>query len=374
VSFAPSSSGDQLGHILFVRENSLMAQPFDTKTAMISGEAFSVAEGIGPVPGNYSSFSVSDNGILLYWSLGFANNQIVLYDHSGNVLERISTPGPVSTPSLSPDEKTVAIARWFGGNRQLWLWDLAHKRDQPFTVDLSQNDSPVWSPNGDRIAYRSQKSGRQEIWLKATNGSGKDEMLKTDANSQFPSQWSTDSRFIVYNPQDQKTKLDIWYIPLEGDRKPLKFLGTDSNEAQGQISPDGKWMAYMSDKTGSREIYVASFPLGEGEQRISTAGGEEPRWHRNNGKELFYVAPDGKMMSVTVKAATGPKPTFEYEPPVILFDTRMAFATDTRAFQYDVSSDGKRFVVVTNASSTPSAVAPALPPITVVVNWSKNSK
>jgi eukaryotic-like serine/threonine-protein kinase len=371
VAFAPSKSASDSGHILFVRENNLMAQPFDSKTAQIFGEVFSVAEGI-PLLFNYRPFSVSENGILVYWTRGTigAANQIVWYDRNGKVLEPISTPGDVWTPSLSPDGKTVAFARYSGAYSDLWLRDLVHQVDQRFTTDRSRNDSPVWSPNGDRIAFRSTRSGQQEIWLKATNGSGKEEMLQTDAFPKFPGQWSPDGRSIVYSDNDPRTRIDIWYIPLEGDRKPVEFPHTNFDDAQGQISPDGKWMAYMSDKTGQREVYVAPFPSGEGELRISSAGGEQPRWRRD-GKELFYVAADGKMMLVTVKTAAGSKPAFDRDAPFPLFDARITSAPDTRAFQYDVSADGKRFLVVTSASSAPSTAAPALPPLNVVVNWSK---
>ena len=369
VAFAPSRPGSDSGHILFLRENNLMAQPFDAGSGQILGDVVPVAEGVFPLF-NYSPFSVSDNGILLYLSRGdgSATNQIVWYDRTGKILEPISTPGGVWTPSISPDEKTVAFAQYSGANSDLWFWDSAHKVPQRFTTDPFRNDAPVWSPQSDRIVFRSTRTGRQEIWLKAANGSGKDEMLATDTNNKFASQWSPDGRFIVYSDNAASTRVDIWYIALEGDRKPVKFLGANFNEAQGQISPDGKWMAYMSDKTNTREVYVTRFPSGEGEWRISTAGGEQPRWRRD-GKELFYVALDGKMMSVAVKATAGPKPAFDRETPAALFDTRIAVAPDTRAFQYDVTDDGKRFVVATNASSTLSPATPTLPPLTVVVNW-----
>jgi dipeptidyl aminopeptidase/acylaminoacyl peptidase len=167
------------------------------------------------------------------------------------------------------------------------LWDVARKIEQRLTADLSRNDSPVWSPDGRQIAFRSTRSGQQEIWLKAANGSGTDVMLSTDANTKFPSHWSRDGQFILYSDNAPATRIDLWYIPVEGDRTPVKFLQTPFNEAQGQLAPESRWMAYMSEKTGQREVDVAPFPTAEGETRISVAGGEQPIGQSGVTEECF---------------------------------------------------------------------------------------
>ena len=184
----------------------------------------------------------------------------------------------------------------------------------------------------------------------------------------MPDQWSRDGRFIVYSERDPKTNWDLWVLPVgqgaAGDRKPIPFLQTAFNELKAQLSPDSRWMAYTSDVSGpgQREVYVRPFPAAEGEWRISTAGGEQPRW-RGDGKELFFVGADGKMNAVTVKAAAGPRPSFEAGAPVPLFETHIGEGSGNVAFQYDVTADGKRFVVATNTA------AAVTPPLTVVVNW-----
>ena len=186
----------------------------------------------------------------------------------------------------------------------------------------------------------------------------------------MPDQWSRDGRFIVYSENDPKTKQDLWVLPAgEGvprDRQPIPFLQTEFNELKGQLSPDSHWMAYTTDESGQREVYVRPFPASDGKWRISTAGGEQPRW-RGDGKELFFVGADGTMTAVAVKAATGPTSSFEAGTPVPLFETHIGEGSGNVAFQYDVTADGKRFAVAT----CPPATAPSL---TVVVNWNAGLK
>jgi hypothetical protein len=186
-----------------------------------------------------------------------------------------------------------------------------------------------------------------------------------NGNFKGPTQWSRDGRFIVYWEQDPKTKSDLWVLPMEGpqkERKPVPFLQTEFTELSGQLSPDSHWMAYNSDQSGRFEVYVRPYPRAEGQWTISVAGGVQPRW-RGDGKELFFFAADGKMMAVPLKAAAGPKPTFEAGAPVTLFDAHTTPRRDR--FDYDVIADGKRFLTVTTSSPAP----PPSPPLNVVVNW-----
>jgi hypothetical protein len=173
----------------------------------------------------------------------------------------------------------------------------------------------------------------------------------------------------VYGENDPKTKRDIWVLPLQGGtvRKPIRFLHSEYNEIFGQLSPDSHWMSYTADNSGRRQVYVRDFPAGDDETAISIAGGEQPRW-RGDGKELFFVGADGKMMSVGVSAITGPKLSFRAEAPEPLFDAHM-LPTTTPQFEYDVSPDGKRFLI--NSISGSSASAPYL---NVVVNWDADLK
>jgi len=167
--------------------------------------------------------------------------------------------------------------------------------------------------------------------------------------------------------------LNLWYLPLgegSGDRKPIRFLQTQYSVGQGQISPDGHWMAYSSDVAGQLDVYVRPFPAGEGEWRISRTGAQQPRW-RGDGKELFFVGADGKMIAVEVRPMPGPKPGFDWGTLVPLFDTHIASTTFTSAFQYDVTKNGKRFLIAVAGNNVSGSTHP---PLNVVVNWNAGLK
>jgi Tol biopolymer transport system component len=358
-----------------------MAQRFNAGSLQLVGEAFPVAEGVrtNSVTPVFTPVSASENGTLLYWGGASGNSdgpsQMVWYDRAGKLLDPVSAPGRVQSISLSPDEKSAAFSRITGATADVWLIDLLRGTDRRFTSDPSQNLMANWSPKGDRIVFRSNRAGHPgDLFLKRVNGSEPEELLLSTPNSKTVTQWSRDGRFIVYYELDPKTQRDIWVLPVSDDvgrikPQPLLFLQTTSNELQGQLSPDNHWMAYTSDDSGEQEVWVRPFPPSDGLWRISTAGGAMPRWSAD-GKELFYVAGDGKMTAVQIiRASAGPgaKSSFEFGPPVALFD--MHSQRPARGFNimtYDVTADGKRFLV--NAGATVS-LSSAAPPLTVVMNW-----
>jgi serine/threonine protein kinase len=371
--FAPPARGGRAGHILFVRESILMGAAFDGATAQVSGDVFPIPEGVSLITNvdNYAPVTLSENGVLLY-ETGGANlrtNQFGWYDRSGKSLGPVGAPGDVWNPAISPDEKSVVFRRTTGNRNDLWLRDLSRGTETRFTSDPSGNVAPFWSPQGDRIVFASNRRGASNLYQKAASGSGQDELLLPNSVGDLPEQWSRDGRFIVYAEFVPKTKADLWVLPTEGatgDRKPIAFLRTEFNELFGQLSPDSRWMAFTSDRSGRREVYVRPFPPGEGEWTISIAGGEQPRW-RGDGKELFFMAMDGKMMAVPVKAAAGVKPSFEAGTPVALFDAHIAHSGGG---EYDVTADGKRFLI----NTTSGAGAASSPPLTVVTNWNAGAK
>jgi Tol biopolymer transport system component len=377
-AFAPPSSGSHTGHLLFLRENNLMAQPLDAGSAQLAGEVFPVAENVGSPQNNFAPVSVSDNGVLLYWTGGVGggsgNNQIVWYDRTGRKIETLGTSSNALMPAISPDEKIIAFSRG-AANRDIWLRDLGRNNERRLTTDGSNNVFPFWSPKtGDRIVFASNRGGHSgDLYLRASNGSGQDEPLLSTPNGKIVDQWSRDGRFIVYSETEPKTKGDLWYLEVDkagGDRKPAPFLHSEFNEVQGQLSPDSRWMAYTSDVSGQREVYVQPFPSPDNELRISTAGGEQPRWSSDR-KELFYLAADGKITVVAVTITAGPKPSLKAGAPMALFDAHIAVTTNI--FNYDVTRDSRRFLVVANAG-TVSYAAPSTPPLTVRVNWNPASK
>jgi Tol biopolymer transport system component len=382
ILFAPSFPRSSFGHLLFIRENTLMAQPFDGISGQLSGSVFPVAEGVtaSPALGSLMPVTVSEGGMLLYaGSLRFESFRMVWYDRAGKVLAPVGAPGVVFTPAISPDAKTIAYGRVASGGAavaDIWLRDLSRGIETRFTADPSGNYAPIWSPGGDTIVWVSSQRGGLNLYKKPANGSRKDEALLTPipvvfpiTSNRAPYQWSKDGRFIVYSEAASNGKLDLWVLPVgPGDRKPFAFLKSGFEELHGQLSPDSRWMAYASDETGRREVYVRPFPSGDGWWRISSDGGDQPRW-RSDGKELFYVAADGKMMAASVRAVPGVKPSLEPAKPVALFDSHIIKSPGTSGvFQYDVTTDGKQFLVVTNN------VAATTPPLTVVVNWSVGLK
>jgi eukaryotic-like serine/threonine-protein kinase len=394
--FASSTPGERTGHLLFVRENTLMSAPFDPVSAQISGDVVPVSDGVSlsSVTGAYLPATVSDNGVLLYAVTGSAGGQSQFgwFDRAGKSLGPVGMPGNVLYPAISPDEKSVVFGRASSGGSDLWIRDLSRGTETRFTSDASTKITPFWSPQGDRIVFGSNRTGVFNLHQKAAGGSGQDEALLPNRVVDIPSQWSRDGRFIVYHEVDPKTKRDLWVLPTEGaaldrkaDRKPIPFLRTETDELLGQLSPDSHWMAFTSDRSGKREVYVRPFHFpegaGEGEWIISLAGGEMPRW-RGDGKELFFEAADGKMMAVPVKAVTPleqrAKPSFEAGAPVPLFDAHMFHSTADTAFEYDVTADGKRFLINTitgsGAGSGGGPGAASAPPLTVVTNWQAELK
>jgi Tol biopolymer transport system component len=370
-TFAPAQ-GERGGHLLFVREGALMALPFDAASAQAAGDVFPVTEGVSLAANTTSAYApvtVSQNGVLLYATGGvLGTNQMGWYDRAGKPLGAVSLPGAVYDPAISPDEKSVAFRRLnLGSTSDLWVRDLSRLTETPFTGDPSFNAVPQWSPHGDRIVFSSnRKNGVYNLYQKTANGSGQDELLLNNMLNDVAYQWSRDGRFIVYYQAESKTKVDLWVLPMDGvagDRKPIPFLQTEANDLFGQLSPDSHWMAFTSDRSGRREVYVRPFPPGEGEWPISIAGGEAPRW-RADGKEMYFEAADGKMMSVAIKAVPGPKAVFEAGAPVAMFDAHMARSTAGQAYAYDVTADGKRFLINTVDGGAGSA-----PPLTVVTNW-----
>jgi hypothetical protein len=251
----------------------------------------------------------------------------------------------------------------------LWVRDLSRGTETKLTSDPSNNLAPFWSPTGDRLVYTSSRSGGVlNLYQKSAHGSGQDELLWPNRINDISSQWSRDGRFLVYFEVDPKNKRDLWVLPVESasaDRKPIPFLRTEFDELFGQLSPDSHWMAFTSDRSGRREVYVRPFPPSEGEWPISIAGGQAPRW-RADGNELFFEAANGTMMAVPVKAAAGPPASFDAGAPVALFEAHMVHNGNDSQLQYDVTADGKRFLV--NTAGSPTATSPR--PLSVVVNWS----
>jgi Tol biopolymer transport system component len=284
----------------------------------------------------------------------------VWFDRDGKPLGQVGAPGPVSAFAISPDGGTVAEERSdpHFGTYDLWLHDLARGAASRFTFDPKTDFLPVWSPDGSRIAFGSNRDGPVNLYQKAASGAEEEDVLLQSPQNKRPTDWSRDGRFLIFDKVDSKTKLDIWVLPLSVGRspvpgKPFPFLRTEFNEQDAKLSPDGRWLVYVSDETGRHEIYAQTFPTPGGKYQVSTGGGIRPAWSRD-GKELFYITADRKLTAIQVK--TGAK--FEAGAAKPLLDV----GPDAGGF-FDISPDGRRFLL------NKTVEEPTAPLLTVVVNW-----
>ena len=354
------------GYLLYQRETTLMAQPFDAKRLETVGEAFPLAEQVQQGVGNVTAgfFSVSENGILAYLA-GNENgsSQLTWFDRSGKQLGVLGDQAVYSSVRLSPDGKraTVNVIDPQSGRPDIWLYEVARNRRTRFTFDPAQERLLAWSPDGSSIAFSSNRKGHFDIYQKASSGAGNEELLMESNFDKQPTSWSTDGRFLLYWTIDTKTQADIWILPLSGDRTPFPFLNTEFNEGNGQFSPDGRWIAYFSTESGRVELYVAPFPGPGGKRQISTSGATVPARWREDGKEIFYLAPDNKLMAAEVN---GQGATLEVGAVRALFEVRRGGPGSV----YDVTTDGQRFLVNTAVEQKESS------PITLVINWTADLK
>ncbi len=349
------------GYLLFLRGDSLMAQPFDAGSQKLKGEAFPIAEHVAsPQQFRLGLFTVSQTGLLVYGSGEVERSgQLTWLDKSGTENGKVSQVN-VFQIALSPDGQRVMYASASGGkNVDLWLMELGRGVQTRFTFGPTASAYPVWSPDGSRIAFASARQGKFNIYTKNASGAGNEEPLLESDVQKFPSDWSHDGRYILFGSLDPKgkTKSDIWVLPLSGDRKPFPYLQTPFDEGGAVFSPDGHWVAYRSDESGSYEIYLSPFPAGGGKWQVSQGGGLQPEWKRD-GSALYYVAPGGKLMEASVKERGS---GVEIGTPRQLFQAPMGEARlGGRA--YAVAPDGKRFLVVKQGDN-------GSPPLTLVTNW-----
>jgi eukaryotic-like serine/threonine-protein kinase len=344
------------GHLLFLQQGALFAQAFDPVRLVLSGSPLRVAEHV-------KAMSASSTGTVVYrtGSAGIDSARpLVWFDRSGTELGKVGDPENVTrNPSLSPDGRHVAL---MGGNGPpgIWLLPLDRGTLTRFTLDaaLVQLD-PVWSPDGSRLVFSSNRTGRSDLYQKPVTAAGKEELLLSTPEAKAASDWSADGRFLLYGTYfDPQMGMDIWALSLD-DRKPFEVVRTNFDEKDGQFSPDGKWIAYQSNETGRFEIYVQPFPGPGRREPISTNGGAQVRWRRD-GRELFYIALDGRLMAVPIRFPT--EGHVEAGAPVPLFATRVGGAVrGPDRQQYAVSADGQRFLMSTVEMSTS--------PISVILNW-----
>ena len=364
------------GWLLWVRAGTLVAQRLDVAKAALTGEPVTLADGLrvsDALALAKTAVSVSATGLVAYRIDGDGQRSLTWFDRSGAVQGTVGGPdASLVDARVSPDGQRVVVSRFVQNNLDVWLVDGA--RTSRVTLDAADDRSPVWSPDGTRIAFHSLRTGGGDLYQKLTSGAGVEERLVTSDQRKTPLSWSADGRFLLYQSADQANNLDLWIMPMMGDRTPSVFLKTPFREGYGAFSPDDRWVAYMSNESGTMEIYVRPFvpPGAAGTaagaaagQLVSTAGGIHPVW-RPDGKELYYLNPAGAMMAAPI-TVTGS--TLAPGAPVMLFPTRIiggGLDTMAQRRQYDVAPDG-RFLINTVLDS-------GVVPITLLQNWNPEAK
>jgi Tol biopolymer transport system component len=348
------------GYLLFVQQGNLRAQPFDVDSLRPVGESFAVADlvQVSSIVG-FGSFSVSDDGLLAYVGGAAARfSRLVWTDRAGKELETVGTPAVHWDPRLSHDGRRLAFAiEDSRGNSDIWIYDVARKISTRFTFDPDADLAPVWSPDDGRIVFTAYRRGPGDLFQKLSTGSGADEPLLASPHRKIATDFSPDGRLLAYHTNMPKTSWNTFLLALS-DRKPSVYLDGPFPELAAVFSPDGRWIAYVSAESGVGEVYVQSFPRGSGKWQISSGGGAMPIW-RQDGRELFFLASDGKLMAVGVKSGA----TFEAERPESLFSASVRNFVGLSRRQFDVTADGQRFIL--NAAVEEQGAAP----ITLVQNW-----
>jgi Tol biopolymer transport system component len=351
------------GHLLYVREGALVTQAFDVDRLTVRGEPVTLVPDV-LMDERFSRgvFSASQNGVLVYQTgKGQTLSGLRWLDRNGAVLGTVGEPAQffnAGDSEISPDgtRATASIVDLRMGVADIWMVDLSTGTRSRFTTGPGDKFWSTWARDGGRIAYNISNPGGSgyDIISRPTSGSGEEEKLASDpVEFEVPLSFSPDGGFLLYSKRDGERD-DLWLLPMTGDRKPRRFIATPALEPMAQFSPNGRYVAYMSDEAGRYDIYVAGFPRPTGRWQISQSGGSEPRWSRD-GKELFFFAPDNRLMAAQVKTDG---PSFEIGAIQPLFQTRSLGL----GYRYDVAKDGSRFLVTTGLPQD-------LSPITLVTNW-----
>ncbi|MGE5278228.1 MAG: hypothetical protein ACM3SU_14610, partial [Acidobacteriota bacterium] len=351
------------GYLLFLRGNELVAQRFDAGKLELSGNPVPIVPDVGLNAITFHSlFSVSNDGKLAYFPANASLTQLAWIGRDGKLIERIGSPGFRNSLSLSADARLAACDEAsVAGDLDIWVLEMGRAAPSRVTFDPGTDFFPVLSPDGSRVVFSSIRGSPPALYEKLTSGAAAEQPLFHQDRPQLATSWSADGRFLTYAVIDPKNKWDIWVLPMAGERVPFLFAGSPFNEHAGEISPDGSFMAYASDESGRSEIYVRPFPNGPGKWQVSRDGGYQPHWRRD-GRELFYLLADGRVVAVEVRSRP---PAFETGASTPLFRAPMASVLETMYGwnTYAASADGQRFLINMLAEDAQGT------PITLVIDW-----
>jgi Tol biopolymer transport system component len=347
--------------LLFLRQGVLLAQRFDLKKLELAGDPLPQADHVAM---NYTGsmvVSAADNGAVAYRASAGSDSQLTWFERSGKESGILGTIGDWASLDMSTDGTRVAAQKNDNGNVDIWMLEVVRGLATRLTSDPADDEAPTWSPDGTQIAFDSNRRGSFNLYQMAIRDIGKETPLVESSQTKIPSSWSSDGRYLLFAMIDEKTGSDLWARPFFDDGKPFPLANRDFGEFIGSFSPDNRWILYESNGSGRPEVYIQSFPeLGE-KRQISFEGGGDPRWRRD-GKEIFYIAPDGTLMATTVSSLPGEK-QIRSEKPVPLFPTTLTIGGG-KPHGYAVAADGQRFLL-------PVPVQKNAPPIMLLLNWAE---
>jgi len=345
------------GFLLYVKDTTLVAQPFDLRSYSLMGEPHAINDQIQYFQTtDLAVFSVFGRGtLLLQTGKGANKSQLLWFDRSGKQLGAVGPLGRYRNVSLSPDGRRVLFDEMESDGRHydIWMRDVSSEATARLTFGPGLNQLATWSPDGKQIVYTGIRKSSWMVFVKNSDGSGSErQIVDNTVYLQGPWDWSRDGRILIWRNGE------LWYVTVS-DRQPKPIFQGNSIVRNAQFSPDEKWIAYSSNETGTREVYVSQFPRTETKWQVSRGGGAEPRWRRD-GKELFYLSGEGKMIAVPVKADG----TFEAGSPAALFQTHLRQPISAMdQVSYDVTADGRRFLIDSKVDDPDAA------PLSVVLNW-----
>ena len=346
------------GHLLFVRAGTLLAQRFDPARLELTGDAVPIAEDVRLISGNaYAVYSAQEKTLLYQRGQESIGGRLEWFVRDGSSLGYLGDRAIYGHVSISPDGEhaAVVIGDMNSASFDVWVYEIARNLPTRVTFDPRAEHAPVWHPDGTSLAFASNRKGPFNLYRKSVFESSESELLLESETAKFPTSWSPDGQLLAFDQSTDETRGDLWVLPLAGDRQPYSFIQTRFQETTGTFSPDGNWMAYVSDKSGQQEVYVTSFPEPGRSWRISTDGGDWPAW-RQDGQEILYTDHDGRVRSVAVRPQDG---TLEVGEATPLFGiTRTRFG---RVFW--PTSDATKFLVITQGDAPPPG------PLKLVTNW-----
>jgi Tol biopolymer transport system component len=354
------------GHLLYMRESTLIAQPFDADRLEITGDPVPLIEkALFDSSFSMGTFSASLNGVLTFHPGGFINMaaSVVWMDRQGNTIEVVGEPAPYQSVRLSPDGTMASVSirnTSNAGGADLWLLDLARMVQTRFTFGSSSEGTEAanaaWSPDGRSIVYSNNRSGSFDLYRKAVSGTATEELIASDARDLWAYDWSSNGEWLCYGRSTVEGE-DVLGLSMSGDStEPVELRTGAFNEWPCAFSPDNRWLAYASDESGIREVFVTSFPDLEGKWQISSSGGDFPQWRRDS-KEIFYLSPSGQMQAATVESS---EDGFRVGQETTLFSFRPFLTGD---FTFDVSADGSKFLVLLPEDQLASTR------VSLVLNW-----